>query len=246
MVLVLREPSQATTNHLLAALPSIVGRTLTLTMKRHLLNKDQVLFDVREPIRSVYFPINAVVSLLVPLSNGQSVETVMAGRDGAIGALAAFGPRNSTSRAIVQIPGECLSCEVETLRNAVVNFHELRSIIISHEQALLAHAQQSATCNAAHHLQSRMASRLLRAVDLHGDNQLLLTQEQLADMLCARRTSVTLIAQTLQEAEIINYRRGRMIIRDIVKLQNIACECYRTVESNYEALRCKDHVHVKC
>jgi hypothetical protein len=60
MVLVLREPSQvATTNHLLAALPSIVGRTLTLTMKRHLLNKDQTLFDVREPIRSVYFPINA-------------------------------------------------------------------------------------------------------------------------------------------------------------------------------------------
>src|SRR5262249_44653362 len=81
--------------------------------------------------------------------------------------------------------------------------------------------------------------------DLHGDNELLLTQEQLADMLCARRTSVTLIAQTLQEAEIINYRRGRMIIRDIVKLQNIACECYRTVESNYEALRCKDHVQVK-
>src|SRR5262245_17683867 len=222
------------TNHLLAALPSSAGYAIKL--KRHVLNKDQILFDVREPIRSVYFPLSAVVSLVIPLSNGQAVETAMAGRDGVIGALAAFGAKTSTSRAVVQIPGECLSCEVEALSSACANIPELRFIIISYEQALLAHAQQTAACNAIHNLESRLARRLLRAVDLHGGHELLLTQEYLAQMLGARRTTVTLIAQSFQDAGMIKYRRGRIIVCDSVKLQNVSCECYRVVKSNYEAL----------
>src|SRR5690348_15780553 len=99
------------TNYLLAALPDSV----TLWLKRHLLSKHQVLFDIGEPITKVWFPLDAVVSLLIPLSSGQTVETAMAGRDGAIGALAAFGAKHATSRAVVQISGECLCCEVETL-----------------------------------------------------------------------------------------------------------------------------------
>ena len=226
----------ASTNRLLDALPSCVGRVLTLRLKRGVLYPHQVLFDVRDPIRKVYFPLNAVVSLLIPLSNGQTVETAMVGRDGMIGGLAAFGAKHSTSRAVVQISGECLSCEVEALTSAVANIPELRSIIISHEQALLAHAQQSAACNATHNLESRLARRLLRAVDLHGGHELFLTQDYLAQMLGARRTTVTLIAQSLQDAGIITYRRGRIIICDTVKLQNVACECYRAAKSNYEAL----------
>ena len=222
------------TNNLLAALPSSAGYALRL--QRHVLNKDQVLFDVRARISRVYFPVDAVVSLVIPLSNGQAVETAMAGRDGAIGALAAFGAKTSTSRAVVQIPGECLSCEVEALASAVANIPELRSIIISHEQALLAHAHQSAACNATHHLESRLARRLLRAVDLHGGHELWLTQEYLAQMLGARRTTVTLIAQSFQNAGMIKYRRGRIIVCDTVKLQNVSCECYRVVKSNYEAV----------
>src|SRR5262249_35077730 len=135
----------------------------------------------------VYFPVNAVVSLLIPLSNGQIVETAMVGRDGVIGALAAFGATHSSSRAVVQVSGECLVSDVEALTNAATNIPELRSIIIKHERALLAHAQQSAACNATHNLENRLARRLLRAVDLHGGNELWLTQEYLAEMLGARR-----------------------------------------------------------
>src|SRR5262249_27096105 len=107
---------------------------------------------------------------------------------------------------------------------------------IKHERALLAHAQQSAACNATHNLENRLARRLLRAVDLHGGNELWLTQEYLAEMLGARRTTMTLIAQRFQVAGIIQYKRGRIKICDIVKLQIAACECYRVVKSNYEAL----------
>ena len=226
----------ASTNLLLTALPGHVAYSLRPSLKRAVLCPRQVLFDVREPITRVYFPLNAVVSLLVPLSNGQTVETAMVGRDGVIGALAAFGAKHSSSRAVVQVSGECLFSEVDALTSATAKHAELRSIVVSHEQALLSHAQQSAACNATHDLESRLARRLLRAIDLHGGNELLLTQEHIAEMLGARRTTVTLIAQSFQAAGMIKYRRGRIIICDTVKLQNIACECYQAVKSNYEAL----------
>src|SRR5262249_43987305 len=113
--------------------------------------------------------------------------------------------------------------------------------------ALLADAQQSAACNATHNLESRLARRLLRAVDLHGSHELLLTQENLAEMLGARRTTVTLTAQNFQDAGMIKYKRGRILICDPVKLQNVACECYRAVRANYAALlrgQLKDPVQV--
>jgi CRP-like cAMP-binding protein len=173
------------------------------SLKREVFHPHQVLFDIREPIRRVFFPLSAVLSLLIPFSNGETVETAMVGRDGMIGGLAAFGAKHSTSRAVVQIPGECFSCEVEVFRSAVANIPELRSIIVAHERALLAHTQQSAACNATHKIESRLARRLLRASDLRGGHELLLTQEYLAQMLGARRTTVTLIAQSLQEAGMI-------------------------------------------
>jgi CRP-like cAMP-binding protein len=219
--------------------------TLTLRLKRHLLNKDQILFDIGEPIRKVWFPLDVVVSLLIPLASGETVETAMVGRDGVIGALAAFGAKQSTSRALVQIAGECLSCGVEALKSAIANIPELGSIIISHERALLAHAQQSAACNATHRLESRLARRLLRAVDLRGHQELLLTQDHLAQMLGARRTTVTLIAQSFKDAGMIIYKRGHIVVCDAAKLQTVACECYRTVKENYAALLRKDHAQVE-
>ena len=228
--------TDASTNLLLTALPSRVAHSLGPSLKRAVLSPRQVLFDVHEPIKRVYFPVNAVVSLLIPLSNGQAVETAMVGRDGVIGALAAFGAKHSSSRAVVQVSGECLFSEVEDLTSAIAKHPELRSIIVSHEQALLFHAQQSAACNASHNLESRLARRLLRAIDLHGGHELLVTQEHFAEMLGVRRTTVTLIAQSFQDAGMIKYRRGRIIICDTVKLQNVACECYRAVKLNYEAL----------
>ena len=238
----------APTNLLLSPLPNSLAHAFMPRLKREVLRQHQVLFDLRGPIRKVYFPLNAVISLVIPLSNGLTVETAMMGRDGMIGGLAAFGAKHSTTRAVVKLSGECLSCDVEALTSAVASSAELRSVIISHEQALLAHAQQSAACNATHNLESRLARRLLRAVDLHGNHELLLTQEHLAEMLGARRTTVTLMAQKFQDAGMIRYRRGRIIICDTGKLQNVACECYRAVKSNYEALlrgQSKDHVQAE-
>jgi len=224
------------TNLLLTALPTFVPSLLGSCLKRGTLLAGHVLYNVHDPIRRVYFPIEAIGSLRIPLLNGHTVETAMVGRDGVLGALAAFGAKRSSCRAVVQISGDCLYTEVDALTSAVVKFPELRSLIISHEEVLLSHIHQSAACNATHHLESRLARRLLRAVDLRGSDELLLTQEYLAEMLGARRATVTLIAQNFQNAGMIKYTRGHIKICDTVKLQMAACECYRVIKSNYEAL----------
>jgi len=111
---------------------------------------------------------------------------------------------------------------------------KIRSLIGAHEQALFAQAQQSAACNATHVIESRFARWLLRMADLSGSNALPLTQEYIAQMLGVRRTSVTVVARTLQEAGMIRYARGHIKLLDIPALHETACECYRTVKTNYD------------
>jgi CRP-like cAMP-binding protein len=207
-----------------------------------LLMQHRVLFDVHDTIRHVYFPIDAVVSLVLPLSTGQVVETAMAGCDGMVGAPAALDGRLSLHRAIVQIGGKGLRCEVQTLRDLAKEHPSFRETIISHEQALLAQTQQSAACNLTHTIERRLARWLLRASDLHGSKQLELTQEFLAEMLGVRRTSVSMIAHGLQERGLIRYRRGHISLENIDGLRELACECYQAVKMNYQSVL-HEHAH---
>ena len=160
----------------------------------------------------------------------------MTGRDGVIGAAAALNGRISLNRAIVQIGGQSLFCGLEDFKAVVKEHPQLQSLMGAHEQALFAQAQQSAACNATHQLENRLARWLLRAADLHGGDKLDLTQEYLAEMLGVRRTSVTVIAHTLQQAGMIRYARGRIQLTDLTALQDTACECYQAVKLNYEAM----------
>lgn len=197
------------------------------------LAQHHILFDVNDTIEAVYFPTDAAISLVIPLSTGEVVETAMVGRDGVVGAAAALNGRRSLNRAIVQIGGNCLVCQVEPLKALLQQRQNIRSLIGAHEQALFAQAQQSAACNATHVVESRFARWLLRASDLCGSDVLPLTQEYIAQMLGVRRTSVTLVARTLQKAGLIRYTRGHIKILDKPALEETACECYQTVKMNY-------------
>jgi CRP-like cAMP-binding protein len=110
------------------------------------------------------------------------------------------------------------------------------SIMIRHEQVLFAQAQQSAGCNASHTVESRMCRWLLRIRDLTGSDDMPLTQEFLAQMLGVRRSSVSLVAGTLQKAGFIKYSRGHIRLLDIAQIEAGACECYQTVKGHYERL----------
>jgi CRP-like cAMP-binding protein len=225
-----------TSNRFLEALRPVDHQALAGQLAQTELKQHQILFDVREAISKTYFPINAAVSLVVPLASGEVIESAMAGRDGVVGAGAALDGRVSLNRAVVQIGGQALVCPSEHLRSMVQTRPHLRDRINAHEQVLLAHVQQSAACNVTLDIESRLARWLLRAADLRGGDELELTQEYLAEMLGVRRTSVSVVANTLQQAGMIRYARGHIKILNFDALRETACECYETVKLNYEAL----------
>jgi CRP-like cAMP-binding protein len=195
-----------------------------------------VLFEADERIGNVYFPTGAVVSLVVTLSTGEIIEAAMVGADGVVGASAALDGKISLSRGIVQLGGEIAVCDIDVLKSAALQSPKLLSLLIRHEQTVYAQAQQSAACFATHQVEARLCRWLLRARDLSASDNLPFTQEYLAEMLGVRRTSVTEVAHTLQEAGLIKYARGKIQIVNAEGLQATACECYASVRAHYQRL----------
>jgi CRP-like cAMP-binding protein len=197
---------------------------------------EQVLLEAGDPVKQVYFPHSGVVSLVVNLDKGERVEVAMVGRESVLGTFAALGEAISLSDVVVLIPGAASVIEAEHLRSAAERSAQLRKMLIKHQQALFVQAQQTAACNAVHPVEARLARWLLRTRDLSGSSSFVLTQELMAHMIGARRNSVSIVAHTLQESNLIRYSRGHIEIVNLDALTNTACECYGTVKAQYERL----------
>lgn len=159
----------------------------------------------------------------------------MVGRDGGFGLASALDGKVAMCRAIVQLGGDAMVCEPAALKSAAMQSEKLISIVMRHEQTMFAQAQQSTACMAHHEVEARLCRWLLRARDLAGSDQLPFTQEFLA-MLGVRRTSVTTVARTLQEAGMVKYSRGKIEILDAEGIREGACECYETNRAQYQQL----------
>ena len=223
-------------NRLLNALPQNIFAATEPHLRNVTLTFGDIVAEPGEPVKNVYFPLTGVVSLVVEMEVGEMVETAMVGRDGVANGTSALDGKVSLHRGIIQVAGSAVTINPDTLRKLAHEFDPLQSLLIRHEQVLFAQAQQSAGCNASHVVESRMCRWLLRMRDLTQSNDLKLTQEFLAQMLGVRRTSVTLVASTLQKAGLIKYRRGNIRLLDIEKLEETACECYETVKGHYGRL----------
>lgn len=223
-------------NLLLDQLSPSDAKVLAPHLKPAIFKQHHVLFEADERIRHVYFPTGAVISLVVTLSTGEIIEAAMVGMDGVVGGTAALDGKISLSRAIIQLGGEIIVCDIDALKSAALHSPKLLSLLIRHEQTVYAQAQQSAVCFATHHVEARLCRWLLRARDLSGRDNLPFTQEYLGEMLGVRRTSVTAVAHALQEAGMIKYARGKIQILDADELQESACECYGSVKTLYQRL----------
>jgi Crp-like helix-turn-helix protein len=223
-------------NRILNSLPQNIFAALEQHMKTASLSFGEVIAETDQLVRHVYFPHQCVVSLVVEMEVGDMIETAMVGRDGVANATAALDGKIALHRGVVQVAGDASVISPDTLRNIANDFEPFRSVLIRHEQVLLAQAQQSAGCNASHTVESRMCRWLLRIRDLTQSDSMKLTQEFLAQMLGVRRTSVTLVAGTLQRAGLIRQRRGSIEIVDAEAMESAACECYAKVRSHYERL----------
>ena len=223
-------------NLLLGLLSPSDTKLLAPHLKPASFKQHHVLFEAEERVRHVYFPTGAVVSLVITLSTGEIIEAAMVGMDGVVGASAALDGQISLSRGIIQLGGEIVVCDIDALKSAALESPKLLSLLMRHEQTVYAQAQQSAACFATHRVEARLCRWLLRARDLSASDNLPFTQEYLGEMLGVRRTSVTAVAHTLQEAGLIKYARGKIQILDGKALQENTCECYGSVKSLYEKL----------
>ena len=217
-------------NRLLASLPADAFSAISPHLKIVELKFGEVVAETGSPIRQVYFPYSGVISLVVELEIGAMVETAMVGRDGVLNAAPALDGKVSLNKGIVQSAGSAGTIEVNRFRRLANEFEPFRSLLIRHEQVLFAQSQQSAACNASHSVEARMCRWLLFMRDLAGSDDLMLTQEFLAQMLSVRRPSVSIVASPLQKAGLIKYSRGRVRLLDIKGLEKRACECYGTVK----------------
>jgi CRP-like cAMP-binding protein len=223
-------------NKLLNSLPPPDLAALRPHLRPVDLLQDSILFEIGGAIDRVYFPHSGVVSLVVSLATGETIECAMIGRESAVGGSSGLGGPISMCKAIVQIGGAGLVLPAERLRGLADTSPACRADLLRDEQLILIQAQQSAACNATHTVEARLSRWLLRCRDLQGSEDLPLTQEFIAQMLGVRRTSVSVVANTLQEAGLIRYRRGHIRILDLDGLRNTACECYETVRSFSERL----------
>jgi CRP-like cAMP-binding protein len=224
-------------NRILDSLPQNIFAAIQPHLKSTDLNFGDVIAETGGSVTWVYFPHSGVVSLVVEMKvGGDMIETAMVGRDGVVNGTSALDGKVSLHKAIVQVAGAGAAINADTLKTLANEFEPLRALLIRHEQVLFAQAQQSAGCNASHTVEARMCRWLLRIRDLTGSDEMQLTQEFLGQMLGVRRTSVSLVAGTLQRAGFITYRRGHIKLINTAELEDSACECYATVKGHYEHL----------
>ena len=197
---------------------------------------DSVLVGVGDVLKRAYLPHRGVISLVVDMARGEHVQIAMIGRQSIFGVFSALGDPTALNSAVVLVGGSASAIDLDRLRAAADHSATFRSALIRHGLAVYAQIQQTAGCNASHTVESRLARCLLQTHDLSGGCKLMLTQEAMAQMIGARRNSVSLVASTLQQANFIHYSRGHIEIIDVEGLSKTACECYASVKSQYQRL----------
>jgi Crp-like helix-turn-helix domain len=194
-----------------------------------------VLAESHRPVQKVYFPHSGIISCVVALKNGDMIQTGMIGNDGEYGAGLALDDKVSLNHVVMQVAGVASIIGCDELRKLANELPSFRELLVKYEQFFLAQVQQTAACNAVHNIQERTSRWLLRMNDLAGVN-LLLTQEYLAEMIGVRRTSVTEMAISMQEAGMISYHRGHIHLKNLNQIEQSACECNEDLRSHYQRL----------
>lgn len=223
-------------NRLLSTLPQEEFDLLRPHLKRVSLPHSQPLILPEQPISRVYFPINALASLVTVMEDGSIVEAGCVGREGMVGIPVLLGPGATPMQTVVQIAGESFEGRGDAVKKVFDSGGPFHSLAHRYIHTLFIVASQSAACNRLHHIEQRLSRWLLMSSDGIGSNQLGLTQEYLAAMLGVRRAGVTEAAIQLQNEGRIRYKRGAIEIIDRDSLEQRACECYGVVKAQFEKL----------
>ncbi len=223
-------------NHILGALSAEVQHRLLPLLEPVSLALGKVLYESGDALRHVYFPTDAIVSLLYVMENGASAEISVVGNEGLIGVALFMGGESTPSRAIVQSAGYAYRLPGQRLKDEFNRHGELLQLLLRYTQALITQMAQTAVCNCHHSIDQRLCRWLLLSLDRLPSNQLTMTQELIANMLGVRREGVTDAAGKLQKLGVIEYSRGRIGVLDRPQLERLSCECYAVVKRETDRL----------
>jgi CRP-like cAMP-binding protein len=193
------------------------------------LSLGDVLHECNGRAPFAYFPTTCVVSLVCPLENGTCAEVAVTGRDGVVGTSAVLGDSATSNRAIVGVEGEALRVEARIVKDRFKQGGSFQKAMLYYLESLITQISLTAACNRMHTLEKRLCRWLLLIRDRTSFDEFTLTQEFISHMLGGRRETVTVAAGRLQDAGLIEYRRGHLRILDREGLENAVCECYRAL-----------------
>ena len=223
-------------NRLLAALPEPEWQRWLPQLECVDMPLGQVLYESGRTLSHVYFPTNAIVSLLYVMENGASAEIAVVGKEGLVGVSLFMGGGSTPSRAVVQSAGQGFRLLAKSMKDEFDRAGPVMHLLLRYTQALITQMAQTAVCNRHHSLDQQLCRWLLLSLDRLDGNELQMTQELIANMLGVRREGVTEGAQKLQDAGLIRYARGHITVLDRPGLEQRTCECYAVVKREYERL----------
>jgi CRP-like cAMP-binding protein len=229
------EPDQSA-NQLLASLPASEWQRMGPLLEAVELPLGQVLYESGSKMSHVYFPINAIVSLLYVMENGSSAEIAVVGKEGLVGIALFMGGETTPSRAVVQSAGQGYRLRAADIKQEFNRSGPALHLLLRYTQALITQMAQTAVCNRHHSLDQQLCRWLLLSLDRLNGNELVMTQELIANMLGVRREGVTEAALKLQKLGIIRYARGHITVIDRDALEARVCECYAVVKKEYDRL----------
>jgi CRP-like cAMP-binding protein len=223
-------------NFLLAALPDPEWRRWQPLLEQVDMPLGQVLYESGATLTHVYFPTTSIVSLLYVMENGASAEIAVVGNEGLVGVSLFMGGESTPSRAVVQSAGYGFRLKAQLMKDEFNRAGPVLHLLLRYTQALITQMSQTAVCNRHHSLDQQLCRWLLLSLDRLRANELVMTQELIANMLGVRREGVTEAAVKLQQAGLISYARGHITVLDRAGLEKRTCECYSVVKREYDRL----------
>ncbi|MFP5408153.1 MAG: Crp/Fnr family transcriptional regulator [Gammaproteobacteria bacterium] len=228
-------PSQ---NHLLAALPAAEFEPLQAHLEHVDLALGDMLYEPGSQLRHAYFPTSAIVSLHYVMASGASAESAGVGNEGVVGVSLFMGGDTTSSSAVVQTAGEAYRMAAATLLQEFNRAGLFQRLLLRYTQALMTQMAQTTVCTRHHSVEQQLCRWLLLTLDRLPSNQLVMTQELIANMIGVRREGITEAAGRLQDAGVISYRRGHIAVLDRTGLEARVCECYGVVKAELDRLLC--------
>ncbi len=200
------------------------------------LRTSELLYRTGEPMENVYFPLDAVMSVVVDMADGSVIEVATVGREGMVGVGVLLRAPESDNRVVVQIPGRALRLPAEDLLELAARQEELDRVLHRYVRALMAQMARTAACNRTHSIDQRAGRWLLMTHDRVARDEFPLTQDFLGQMLGVARPRASTAAAGLQRDGLIRYSRGRITVTDRRGLEEASCECYRIIADVYDRL----------